>query len=479
MIAKFFRGMNAFTQPLLHSFILGVLLFGLTKSLPAQQSTPSLRVYQSDMADEDWSFLSDPSKRTDFWDPLKYISLGKEGRYLTLSGEIRYRPEGFRIRGSGGEPSTVDNYLLQRYLVGADLHFSKNFRLFTEIQSGIITGKLNSPRPTDRDPLDLHQAFFEWKLPLKGKRVLGLKLGRQELAIGSSRLISASPGLNVKRSFDGVIFNYRTNSWRLNAALAKLVSIQTGRFDDQPDHEQTFWGFAASRKSPRFQHGELGFYYLNVDRLRAQYNQGIGRDQRNTVGVKWAGAGARLDLNYDAIFQWGKFRGAAVRAWAFSTETGYRFTSAPWKPRISIRADFASGDRDPRDPELQSFNPLFPGNSYSGAIGLLGPTNLTDFTPAVTFVAHKSLILGFEAPSYWRTSTADGVYGTTLEVILRAASGQGKYVGTNPGLLAVWQATRHLTFQGVITRFIPGKFLAQTRFATGIGFYSASIQYRF
>ena len=61
----------------------------LAGHLHAQQ--PVVRAYSLNTADEDWSFLSDRSKRSDFWDPLKYISLGGEGRYLTLSSEIRYR----------------------------------------------------------------------------------------------------------------------------------------------------------------------------------------------------------------------------------------------------------------------------------------------------------------------------------------------------------------------------------------------------
>ncbi len=459
-------------------FLLGTLLFGFAGDLPAQEPGPE-RAYQPNRADENWDFLRDASKRIDFWDPLKYISLGREDRFLTLSCEIRYRLEGFRIRGIGAQPSIRDSYFLQRYLVGADLHLTRRFRVFTEVQSGIISGKLASPRPTDKNPFDLHQGFLEWRQPLNGKRLLGLKVGRLELEIGSSRLISASPGLNVKRSFDGAALFYNSESWRLRGAFAKLVSLKPNVFDDVPDHEQTFWGFSASRKSPRFGRGELGFYYLFVDRLSASYFQGEGRDQRQTAGVKWSGAGTRLDLNYDAIFQWGSFKGATVRAWAFSTETGYRFIDSPLKPRLSLRADIASGDKDPHNPRLQAFNPLFPGNSYAGDVGLLGPTNLTDFTPALTFIVKNGLFLGFEAPSYWRTSTSDGVYGTDLKLLLPADIGRGRYVGTNPGLIIVWRSTRHLMITGAITRFLSGKFLDETFVASGFGFYSTSLVYRF
>ncbi len=460
------------------SLALGILICCHSGNLHAQQAAV-VRTYADNTADEDWSFLGDRSVRNDFWDPLKYISLGREGRYLTLSSEIRYRVEGFRIRGVGDVPSTADSYLLQRYLFGADLHLRPRLRLFAEFQSGIINGKLQSPRPTDRNIADFHQAFLEWRQPLKGNRLFGVKAGRQEIAIGSNRLISASPGLNVKRSFDGIVLYYRSDAWRLYGTFAKLVSVDQGAFDDRPDHEQTFWGITASRKSPRFKKGELGVYYLNVDRLHAEYSQGQGRDARQTVGVKWSGTGTRLDLNYDAIFQWGAFRDSAVRAWAFSTETGYRFVGAHGRPRFSLRADTASGDRNPSDPRLQSFNPLFPGNSYSGQVGLLGPTNLTDFTPAVTFFMRKNLVVGFEAASYWRTSTADGVYAPDLKLLLPAGVGQEKYVGTNPAVVVIWQATRHVMFQGAITRFISGTLLRKTFVANGFGFYSTSLLYRF
>jgi hypothetical protein len=128
---------------------------------------------------------------------------------------------------------------------------------------------------------------------------------------------------------------------------------------------------------------------------------------------------------------------------------------------------------------LQAFNPLFPGNSYSGAVGLLGPTNLTDLTPALAMSPRTGLSLGIEAPIYWRSSTRDGIYGTDLRLLILPEAGDGKYVGTNPGVLVVWQVTRHCQLQGVVTRFLAGDFLESTFVSRGFGFYSASAVYRF
>ncbi len=56
---------------------------------------------------------------------------------------------------------------------------------------------------------------------------------------------------------------------------------------------------------------------------------------------------------------------------------------------------------------------------------------------------------------------------------------QNRFVGTNPGVVAMWQATPHLTLTGVITRFLPGGYVQQSFVAHGFGFYSSSITYRF
>jgi hypothetical protein len=91
----------------------------------------------------------------------------------------------------------------------------------------------------------------------------------------------------------------------------------------------------------------------------------------------------------------------------------------------------------------------------------------------------SNLTIGFEAPSYWRTSTGDGIYATDLRLLIPPGAGAGKYVGTNPGVLIVWQVTPHLQFQGVVTRFLSGGFLENTFVGPGFGFYSASAVYRF
>jgi hypothetical protein len=461
-----------------HATIAVFVVFAVSFTAAASAQSVPANPYRPNAADEDWTFLKSAPK-TDFWDPIKYIELGPDDWSLSLSGEVRYRPETFRVLAPEGRTAARDGYLLQRYLFGTELRMGKRFRLFGELQGGIVNGKLQTPRPTDQNPIDLHQAFFEWRQPHGKDDQFIVTAGRQEIEIGSSRLISASPGLNVKRSFDGVVASYRMSSWYFSAAVADLVALRSGTFDDGNDNSHRFWGVAATKNERRLIRSQVGAYYLGVDYKDSIYAQGRGSELRHTLGAKWSGAGDRLDLNYDILYQWGDFSGGPIRAWAFATETGYRIPSAPWALRVGVRTDFASGDLNATTPGLQSFNPLFPGNAYSGAVGLLGPTNLTDLTPSVTLHPNRTVLLSAEAPSYWRTSTADGVYSTDLRVLVPPSAGTGKYVGTNPAVLVVWQATRHMQFQGVATRFLSGAFLQNTFVSEGFGFLSFTARYRF
>jgi hypothetical protein len=455
-----------------------VVLVACLSGVVPHPALAQARVYQSNLADEDWSFLKDASKRQDWWDPAKYVPFGRDDWFMTLSGEIRYRPEGFRIKASDIAAATRDQYLLQRYLFGADFHFGNQVRMYAEIQSGIINGRIGASRPTDENRVDLHQGFVEWKSSGDAAPGFAVSAGRQELTIGNSRLISAAPGLNVKRSFDGVRAAAAIRLWRFETAAAELTDLKSGAFDDVPEHQIRAWGLSARRAGPGWKRAWT-IYYLGLVNKDFQLAQGRGKDTRHTIGLNYRGSHGVLDFNYDGIVQAGTFQGSEARAWGISTETGFRLAAARWRPRFGLRANAASGDRDPADPTVQSFNPLFPGASFAGPIGLFGPTNMIDATPFVSVIPRRGLVVGFERPWYWRQSTGDGVYNTALRLLVPPTAGTGTFIGGSSGILAVWQTTTHFQLSGAIIRLVPGRFLDATFVKGGAGLYSVTATYRF
>src|SRR5258706_7604869 len=165
--------------------------------------------------DENYSYLRDPARRTAYLDAARFIPFTTNSDwYLTLGGEIRERYEYFRNSLWGRGPQDDNGYLLQRYMIHADAHLGDYFRVFTQFKSGLEDGRTGGPRPTDRDDFDLNQAFFDVRVPLAELDSLTFRTGRQELAYGSSRLISAREAPNVRLSFDGVKAMLKLGDWR-------------------------------------------------------------------------------------------------------------------------------------------------------------------------------------------------------------------------------------------------------------------------
>src|SRR5947209_162211 len=87
--------------------------------------------------DENYEYLRHPSQSADYLDAIKFIPLNAEGdRFLTLGGEIRERYEYYHNNLWGRGPQDDDGYVLQRYMVHADVHLSAAFRVFTQFKSG-------------------------------------------------------------------------------------------------------------------------------------------------------------------------------------------------------------------------------------------------------------------------------------------------------------------------------------------------------
>ena len=140
--------------------------------------------FQTLRYNEDWSFLHDAAQRTDLFDPAKYIPLNPNGDWhLSFGGEARLKYELYTEPAFNQQPADDDGFLLQRYLLHADLHATPHLRFFGQLQSSLEDFRNGGPRPTDRDDLDLHQAFLDARLPLSADDSLTLRAGRQEMAL--------------------------------------------------------------------------------------------------------------------------------------------------------------------------------------------------------------------------------------------------------------------------------------------------------
>ncbi len=487
--------------------------------------------FQLQRAEEDWrGWVGAGGLR----DRLKDLPLGGGAR-LALGADVRLFAERFAWEDFGLGTPPRDASLMQRVMLHGDVRFGPRLagrpesdrsavggsggrlapRLFVQLRNGVVRGRRGEPRPPDTDTLGVHQLFVEVARDHPGRHApdVALRVGRQEFYYGTARLLHVREGPNVRQSFDALRLilrgsadpaSARTPSWRADLFAGSVAPTGAGVLDEGPDRSRRIWGLYVSARAP---HGDTGeatrdVYYLGHARDRATFAQGTGLERRHTVGVRLAGTralgAATLGWDWEPMLQWGRFapRPAAtahpgsapapgrIRAWTVASETRWEWGRAPLRPLVAVRADIASGDRDPRDRDLQTFHPLYPRGNYFGQFSPVGPANFMDLHPRVELSPRDMVTLTAEWLAFWRQSTRDGTYDPVGGLLLapRDAAGafaSGRLVGHQPAFALAWTPDRHTTVTVLGGTFLPGRFVRETSPGRRIGYAGAQVAFRY
>lgn len=459
-----------------------VLCAGVAGSAHAQSRQPSPPPLTMLRDDEDYAYLRDPAARTGaWWEPLKYIPLNKTGDvYVTVGAELRLRYEGYENNTWGQEPAPDDGYLWYRALPVVDLHLGPHVRLFGQLIAAWAEGKEPSESPIDETGVDLLQGFADVTLPLGDETArLTLRPGRQMLSYGSERLIGIRYGPNVLRTFDGVKSFLYAGDWRVDGFYARPVVPRRDAFDDKPDDTVSSWSLYATRDRPIGQDTGLDLYYIGYDNDVATFNQGTGHERRHTIGARFFGQAQRWDWDWEAIYQFGAFADGDIAAWSVASSTGYTVATVPLKPRLGLKANIISGDQDPSDRNLQTFNPLFPKGKYFGELALLGPQNLINLHPTLDLQLGGGWFVNGGVVLYWRESTGDGIYDLGGNLIRGDGGSHARFIGTQAEVVLTYEHSRHLDAMLAYGQFHPGAYINDTGPSKTVHFVAAELRFRF
>jgi hypothetical protein len=450
------------------------LALALAFAAPAQaQPDPAFRVHRFD---ENFTALANPAQRADPLDRLKYLDLGS-GAYLSLGGELRERYEflnnpGFAIGRKPGALQQTD-YVLQRALLHADLHLNEALRVFVQLGSFNTFRHQGGALATTQDNRgDLVQGFGDIRFALGAETRLTLRAGRQEMMFGSGRLVSEREGPNLRRAFDGGRAILEMPGLRLDLFATRPVQPLRGSFDDRSNPGEAFWGGYATLPG-------LDLYYLGTEREGASFAQGTGFAQRQTVGARVFGRHGGWDWDYEAAYQFGSFRGASIRAWTIASDTGFTLQALPWQPRLGLKADIASGDRNPRDHVLGTFDALYPKVPYFTEAGLVAPANLIDVYPSLRVQPTPAVSVELGWDLLWRQTTADAFYRPVPFAPLRGTAGGGSaWVGHQVQLAARWSLDRRVELRAWLVHFTAGDTIKRAG-GRNVDFAAASIAFKF
>jgi hypothetical protein len=361
---------------------------------------------------------------------LRYIPLDETGSvWLTFGGEYRIKTEYFNAPDFLLKPPD-QRYTAtgERALLHADLRTTAGFRVFVQLSAASEAGRRPVDYPFDRSRPDIAQAFVD--VPLLEGTVL--RVGRQELDSGGNRLIAVREAGNLRLAFDMAHLDSHFFGFEAVAFYGHPVLNTPSAFDDHGSPAEKFFGGWVQRPLGEASAGGaplVNVFFLERDRTRAVYEQGVAADDRRTVGIRVTGAQAYFDYTLQASHQYGSAGPADISADGVAGDVGWH-APVPGHPRFAASFGYASGDSTPRDRTLSTFDVLYPNLGYFTDAPVFYPGNTFDVQPNVMLEVSSPLKLRAGSDIIHRLSKYDAVY-TPPGVPLIPGNGTGSsYVTT-------------------------------------------------
>ncbi|MFN8060407.1 MAG: alginate export family protein [Vicinamibacterales bacterium] len=369
------------------------------------------------------------------------------------------------MEGFSGQAATKakdDTYYLNRVRFEATIRPSTRVEGFVQMQDAEVSAYgLGTPPVSIENKIDLRQAYAAFSVP--GPRGVMLRAGRQELVFGEQRLVGNGDWGNVARVFDGARGAFYRPGVRIDAFVVLPARLVPDGFD-RTKTDETFWG-AVGSTTKLLPHGTLEPYAL-VKRLHLAIGETgtAGSVLVATYGARAVGLiAAGFDYNVEAAWQTGHVATDTLRAWAGHYALGRSWATAALAPRVTVEVNHASGDDDPRNERLGTFDQLYPTNHNKyGIADQMGWRNMRDAMIGVQLSPNKKAKISTEVHHLLLATTNDGLYvdNGTRRVLNRAATSRD--VGTELDLFGAYAWSSRVNVGAGVGYLVAGEYLNQS-----------------
>ena len=303
-----------------------------------------------------------------------------------------------------------------------------------------------------------------------------VRAGRQELVLGSQRMVSALDWANTYRTFDGVRAFRHGEKFDVDLFWAEPVIPNFNQFDHS-DSRQNFAGLWTEYRPTKTQ--ALDVYYLYLDNnnnynFAAKTPAPVGQFPIapytvSTIGYRYSG---NAEFNKNILFdsenalQFGHstFAGAGIFAGASTTGLGYNFSQVPMNPTAWAYFDYASGSRNLKVGEQNTFNQLYPfGHYYFGGIDYIGRQNIMDLNFHGYIYPANWITLNAQLHLLELSSRTDALYNAAGAVLRYDPTGKaGREVGQELTFVANFHLTPRQDIFVAYSHLFFGDFLKNT-----------------
>lgn len=444
-----------------------MLLFFLSLTLKGQYKFQNLRF------NDDFKFLANDTV-SDWYKKFKYTKLGTvPSSFISQGGEVRYLFQHYTNEDWGSVPAERYNSFYTRFLYHTDIHISKYFRVFGQLNSSFAIGRVTPIRTIDQNVLDIQQLFFD----VNPTNHLSFRFGRQELLYGIQRLIAVREGPNNRQSYDAAKISWKRENMKIDMYYSHPVRLQVGIFDDKFNEREKLWSSYVVLNTIALLKN-IDVYYIGFYSRQKAYLSGINEELRHSLGTRIWHKSDTWNYDFETLYQFGNWGKQNISAYTISADINYTFANTQTSPTIGLKTEIISGDRDTNDAELNTFNPLYPRGAYFGLAALIGPVNLIDFHPSISFKPLKNLDISFDYDVFWRHSNYDGIYGPNVILIFEPL-GSSRFIGHQIGASIEYQPTPFIKITPEAMWFFAGAYLKEASPGKQVFFGAFTAQFKF
>jgi hypothetical protein len=295
-------------------------------------------------------------------------------KWLKLGLLYRGRVEEVRpLTGSSGE---YDGYYLNRLRLSAGAAFGGWMQVYAQIQDVESMGYAVSPAPKSMaGGFDLRQGYVE--IGRRGKRGVLFTAGRAELSLGEGRLIASPDWGNSSRTYDLGRITAFVPGLKVDVFRAAPVDINPSAFDRAKPGEHFWGGYATLDKLKGLT--AVDFYVLAKMNSVVTSELGTQGDGRvYTYGGRLSATVAKTwTFDTELALQRGHRASDDLSAWGGRFSVARPIGRSSLKPRAAVEYDYASGDENPKDGTLGTFDQLYASNHAKyGLADLIGWRNM-------------------------------------------------------------------------------------------------------
>ncbi|TRX60562.1 hypothetical protein FNH22_05800 [Fulvivirga sp. M361] len=384
---------------------------------------------------------------------VKFIPFGDRSS-LSFGGSYRFQAESFINEQFSREMDQNDVWFLNRFMLHAHLKLGNEFEWFAELNSSTLWSKENLS-PVDKDELSINQLFLRYHLT----DAWNILVGRQNLRLGSGRLMDIREGPNVRLSFDMVQIQFSNNNTSVTSFFAVPVRQNPGVFDnDELNTAEYLAAIYFTQKWTKKFNTDLYVLYKNED--NKSWGPGTADDMRVSLGFRHFGEWKGLQYNNEFVYQFGSFSTERISAWtaSFNLKKSVSWLNQPIT--LGLKTEAISGDQAAEDRKLNTFDALYPRGAYFGRVARFGPSNLIDVHPSLE-TQFGPLTVSLDYVAFWRFSSNDAIYNPAL-VIEYPADNTTRFVGHQIGTITGLEMNKHFTLELETNVIFPGGFLSES-----------------